>query len=91
MTHMPTTTFTTRIDTELKTRLEKIARFDDRSASYMANRAIQNMVEEREATRDLVQTGLELVERGVSVSEAAVDKWMRGSEDAPFPEPDTFE
>lgn len=88
---MPTTTFTTRIDVDLKSRLERLAKLDDRSASYMANKAIQNLVEEREATRELVETGLELAGQGVSISEDAVDAWMRDPDNAPFPEPDTFE
>ena len=88
---MPTTTFTTRLDVDLKARLQKIAEYDRRSASYMANQAIQNLVEEREATRQLVETGLMLADQGISISEGAIHAWMNGPEDAPFPEPDTFE
>lgn len=91
MTTMPTTTFTTRLDVDLKERLQKIAQYDRRSASFMANQAIQNLVEEREATRELVKTGLELAEKGISISEDAVTAWMNGPEDASFPKPDTFE
>ena len=86
MTTMPTTTFTTRLDVDLKERLQKIAQYDRRSASFMAN-----LVEEREATREIVKTGLKLAEKGISVSEDAVAAWMNGPEDAPFPKPDTFE
>ncbi len=88
---MPTSTFTTRIDNDLKARLQKIAQYDRRSASFMANQAIENLVEEREATRELVQTGLKLVDKGVSISEEAIQTWMNGPSDAPFPKPDTFE
>lgn len=91
MNTMPTTTFTTRLDVGLKARLQQIAEYDRRSASYMANQAIQNLVEEREATRELIHTGLELVEKGVSISENAINEWMNGPENAPFPKPDTFE
>ena len=88
---MATATFTTRLDVDVKKRLQKIAEYDRRSASFMANQAIMNFVEEREATRELVQTGLELADKGVSISEQAIDAWMEGSEDVPFPAPDTFE
>ena len=88
---MPTSTFTTRIDVDLKERLQKIAQYDRRSASFMANQAILNLVEEREATRELIETGLMLADKGISISSEAIHAWMNGPEDAPFPEPDTFE
>ena len=91
MAQMATTTFTTRIDTKLKARLEEIAKSEDRSASYMANQAIQALVDERDATRELIETGMKLIEKGVSISEAAVDAWLKAPEGTPFPAPDTFE
>lgn len=82
---MTTTTFTTRIDLELKKRLEQLASRDKRSASFVANQAIQNLVEEREATRDLVFVGLELAKAGHSISEQDIDSWLLGPNDAAFP------
>jgi predicted transcriptional regulator len=82
---MATTTFTTRIDLGLKKRLEQLAERDKRSASFVANQAIENLVEEREATRDLVLVGLELAKAGHSISEEDIDSWLRSSEDAAFP------
>lgn len=88
---MATSTFTTRIDVDLKERLQKIARLDRRSASFMANQAIENFVEEREATRALVETGLMMIEKGApTISAEAIHEWMHGPDGAPFPEPDTF-
>ena len=84
---MATTSFTTRLDTDLKQSLEQIAQFEDRSASWVANRAIRAFVEEREATRELVQTGLALVAReGEGVSSSAVHKWLKDDEQAAFPQ-----
>lgn len=83
---MATTPFTTRIDRALKARLEEIARHEDRSASYLANQAIRALVEEREATYDLVRTALDLVETGATVSGAAVDAWLDAQERKAFPE-----
>ncbi len=91
MKTMPTAPFTTRLDIGLKTRLEQIAQSEDRSTSYIANRAIKNFVEEREATRELIEVGLKLIEKGVSISESAIDSWLNSPEDTPFPKPDTFE
>lgn len=83
---MPTTSFTTRIDADLKADLEQIAQFEDRSASYMANLAIRNLVEERKATRELVDLGLEMVEHGMLGNDAeAVHKWMLADDEQPFP------
>jgi predicted transcriptional regulator len=83
---MTTTTFTTRIDLGLKKRLEQLAQRDKRSASFVANQAIENWVEEREATRELVLVGLELAKTGRSMSEADVDDWLRHPDDAAFPD-----
>lgn len=91
MPTMPATSLTTRIDSDLKTRLERIARFEDRSASYMANQAIKSLVEEREATHELVGVGLQLLETGASISEAAMDSWLQADDNTAFPETDTFE
>lgn len=87
---MATTIFTTRIDLGLKERLQKIAELDQRSASYMANKAIEQMVEEREAMRSYIETGVMLADKGIGISEQAMDAWMEGPIDAPFPEPDSF-
>ena len=88
---MATATFTTRLDTQVKSDLETIARYEDRSASYLANQAITALVEERKATHDLIAVGLQLIDKGVSISEDAMDTWFDGPDDAPFPAPDTFE
>lgn len=83
---MPTTSFTTRIDAELKADLEQIAQFEDRSASYIANQAIRNFVEERKATRELVELGLEMVDRGMpGIAPEAVHEWMLADDEQPFP------
>ena len=66
---MATTIFTTRIDLGLKERLQKIAELDQRSAFYMANKAIEQMVEEREAMRSYIETGVMLADKGIGISE----------------------
>lgn len=91
MVPMATTTFTTRLDKDVKSDLETIARYEDRSASYLANQAITALVEERKATHELIEVGLKLIDKGVSISEEKMDAWFDGADDAPFPTPDTFE
>ncbi len=85
---MPATSFTTRMDTDLKSRLEKVAKFEDRSASFMANQAIRALVEDREYTHGLIQIGLEQSDAGLSISEERMDEWVEAwanGEDRPFP------
>lgn len=83
---MPTVPFTTRIDADLKAKLEQLARFEDRSASTIANQAIQHFVEERAATRALVDLGVETVARGASGIDAeTIHDWMLADGERPFP------
>ena len=84
---MPTASFTTRIDADLKKQLEQIARHEDRSASYIANQAIRAFVKERIATRSLVETGLALVDRRVDgIQPDDVHNWLLDEDEARFPE-----
>ena len=85
---MPTASFTMRLDKTLKAELEELARFEDRSASYMANLALRNLVEERKATRELAELGVKLVENGAdALSEQAVTDWLMAEDETPFPKP----
>lgn len=51
----------------------------------------QDIAAEHEATLELVELGMKLADRGISISAAAIHAWMRDEKDTPFPEPDTFE
>ena len=83
---MPTAMFTTRLDAELKAELERIARAEDRSASWVANQAIRAFVEERRAVRDLLDAGLEMVAReSPGAAPEEVRDWMLADDDRPFP------
>ncbi len=86
---MASTVFTTRLDETLKAQLDEIARFEDRSTSYIATQAIRAYVEERLATRELIGLGLELAEQNAGGVEAGrVHDWLLGDSDRPFPEAD---
>jgi predicted transcriptional regulator len=83
---MPTASFTARIDADLKTELEAIARFEDRGASWLVNQASCNYVEERIATRELLRAGLALIERRVEgVAPGAVHEWLSDDDERAFP------
>ena len=83
---MPTALFTAQIDDDLKAELEAIARFDNRSASSLANHALRNFVEERIATRELLRVGLGLIEQEVEgVAPEAVREWLAADDERGFP------
>jgi predicted transcriptional regulator len=88
---MATTPFTIWIDAEIKADLEQIAGHERRSASFMANLAIRNLVEERKAARELVDLGLDMVRMGATgLAEADVEAWLTDDDERPFPPPRSF-
>ena len=74
---------TTEIDAGLNQALEEIARFDNRTASDLADQAIRNLVEERVATRELLHHGLRLVDAGnvKAVDSGEVHDWLLSDQD----------
>ena len=87
MSTMPTKPFTTRLDVGVQAELEQIARYEDRSSSYLVSQAVVQLVQERKATRELIATGLALIEgKAPSVSPEAVHEWLLSDEETTFPE-----
>jgi predicted transcriptional regulator len=90
---MPTATFSMRMDSDIKRRLEESARRKDRSAAYLANVAIENFLRRETAEREAIAEALAEADKGVFVSGEAVERWMQrwaDGHDEPFPEPDIF-
>ena len=84
---MKSVSFTTRIDRDLKAELDRIGAYEGCSASYLANLAIRAFVEERLATRSLIDTGLALAGRSSpGIAANAVHDWLAADDDCPFPE-----
>ena len=82
-----------RLDEDLKSSLEAEARLEDRSASYLATRAIKKMLAEKEAKRRLIEEAMAEADKGVFVSSEMVESWMNSwgtDNELPIPEPDTF-
>ena len=90
---MASVPFSLRLDAAVKRRLDREARKADRSASYLATKAIEAFLDAREAKRQAIQAALKEAGEGVFVSSEAVaswvDSWGDKSELAP-PEPDVF-
>ncbi len=82
-----------RMDVELKKALEEQAKLEDRSASYIAHRALEEWAQREKAYDQEIQIALKEAEKGEWVSSAALDLWMERwveGHDDPFPEPDVF-
>lgn len=65
----------------------------DRSISWVAAQAIKAFLAAQDAKRAAIDAALGEADRGVFVSEAAVEAWIDswgGAAERPFPEPDVF-
>ena len=91
---MPSTTsFTLRLDEDVKNALEAEAVKEDLSASYLAAKAITDMLAAKQAKAQAIELALAEAEKGVFISEKAMTRWVDSwTEDPelPFPEPDVF-
>ena len=83
-----------RIDDTLKARLETAAKAEERSVSYMAQKAIEDFVAAREFKRDVVLQAYQasLIEKEFISGEKMTD-WVESwgtSNELPEPSPDIF-
>ena len=88
---MATERLSLRIDANLKKSLELEARREERSASYLAVKAIEAMLRERAAKRAAIREAVAEADKGAFISQEAMDAWVSSwGEDAelPPPEPD---
>ena len=85
--------FSLRLDSELKNWLEEEARRQDRSAAWLAKKAIEALKRQSEAERRMIRDAVAEADEGVFVSQERVTEWFDslGTEDElPAPEPDVF-
>lgn len=90
---MATTPFSIRIDSKIKSRLEKEAKRRDRTVSFIANRAIKSYFEELDRVQRELEEAFAEVDKGVFISGEKVHAWMAswGTEnELPLPKPDIF-
>ena len=88
---MATERLSLRIDANLKKSLELEARREERSASYLAVKAIEAMLRERAEKRAAIREAVSEADKGAFISQAAMDAWVSSwSEESelPTPEPD---
>ena len=90
---MSTVPFSLRIDTKLKSKLEKEAAREDRSAAYIAQKAIEDYLDAKAYKRECIREAFAEADKGIFVSEEAVDAWVDSwgtDNELPMPEPDIF-
>ena len=86
-----TAPFSIRLDASVRMRLEEEARRADRSASYVATKAIEAFLDTRAEKRRAIEAAIVEADRGLFVSSEAVAAWMAswGTEtELPAPAPD---
>ncbi|MBX9846810.1 MAG: CopG family ribbon-helix-helix protein [Xanthobacteraceae bacterium] len=74
---MPSSTFTVRVDTAVKKRLEKLAKSTGRSRSFLTAEAISEYVDANEWQVAGVKRAIESMDRGEGISHDQVVKWVR--------------
>lgn len=90
---MASSPFSLRLSPELKERLDAVAESEDRSASYVATKAIEAFLDARDARDAAIKAAIEEADKGIFVSSEAVDRWMESwgtDNELSMPEPDIF-
>ena len=90
---MATERLSLRIDAGLKKDLEREARREERSASWLAVKAIEAMLRERAEKRDAIREAVAEADKGDFISQEAMDAWVSSWDteaELPPPEPDVF-
>ncbi len=90
---MATERLSLRIDAGLKKDLEREARREERSASWLAVKAIEAMLRDRAEKREAIREAIAEADKGDFISREAMDAWVSswGTEtELPPPESDVF-
>ena len=88
---MTTERLSLRIDANLKKNLEREARREERSVSYLAVKAIEAMLRDRAEKRAAIQVAVSEADEGAFISQGAMDAWVSSwgeNSELPPPEPD---
>jgi predicted transcriptional regulator len=73
---MPSTTFTVRVEPEVKKRLEKLARSTGRSRSFLAAEALNDYLDVNEWQVAGVNRAAASLDRGEGISHQEVEDWV---------------
>lgn len=90
---MATERLSLRIDASLKKDLEREARREERSASWLAVKAIEAMLRDRAEKREAIREAIAEADKGAFISQDAMDSWVSSWDtetELPPPEPDVL-
>ena len=90
MNEISSTTFTVRVDTATKKRLESLATNTGRSRSFLAAEAIHEYLDVNEWQVAGIKAAIDEVDHEGTIPHAAAEAWLSSSEtdaDLPIPEP----
>jgi RHH-type transcriptional regulator, rel operon repressor / antitoxin RelB len=85
---MPSATFTVRVDSNVKKRLEKLARSTGRSRSFLAAEAIGSYLDMNEWQVAGIKRAIEAMDRGDGIPHERVKEWIAswgGKNELPVP------
>ena len=74
---MSSATFTVRVDTDIKKRLEKLAKSTGRSRSFLAAEAIGEFVDVNEWQIAGIRAAMQSLDRGESIPHEQVKEWVK--------------
>jgi RHH-type rel operon transcriptional repressor/antitoxin RelB len=74
---MSSATFTVRVDSAIKKRLEKLAKSTGRSRSFLAAEAIGEYVDVNEWQVAGIKRAMESMDRGEGIPHKQVEEWVR--------------
>lgn len=77
---MQSASLTARIDPDLKSRLENMAKAQDRSVSYVTNKALERAVEEHEALISVLEQANQEIEQGYWFTKEQVMERIRNKQ-----------
>jgi len=89
---MSSATFTVRVDSAVKKRLEKLAKSTGRSRSFLAAEAIGEFVDVNEWQIAGIKRAMQSLDRGDGIAHEQVREWVRswgGSKERPAPKRST--
>ena len=74
---MSSATFTVRVDSDIKKRLEKLAKSTGRSRSFLAAEAIGEFVDVNEWQIAGIKSAMQSLDRGESIPHEQVKQWVK--------------
>ncbi len=90
---MSSTIFSMRMDASIREKLEWEAKRIERPASYVVLEALKDYLQRKEDKRQAIIKAVNEADKGVFVSEEAVDTWVNSwgtDNELSIPEPDIF-